>query len=117
MSLKSPRRPRRGAPGDPSLEHHRTSTEGSTMINARTLTGSVAVAAVSAGLAINGATDGSAIEAPRTLTLSTSFVGGKTKHIDLGKKGDSAGDMFLSTGAPLRDEQTGRRVGAVDGME
>lgn len=89
------------------------------MSNARRLTGSVviAVAAVSAGLAINGPSDGSALEAPRTLTLSTPFDGGKTRQIDLGKKGISAGDMFLSTDAPLRDEQTGRRVGELDGME
>ena len=89
------------------------------MSNARRLTGSVvvAVAAVSAALAINGASDGSALEAPRTLTLSTPFVGGKTHEIDLGRKGIGAGDMFLSTDAPLRDEQTGRRAGTLDGME
>jgi hypothetical protein len=89
------------------------------MSNARRFIGSVVVAAaaVSVALAIDGAGDGSALEAPRTLTLSTPFVGGKTHEIDLGRKGIGAGDMFLSTGAPLRDEQTGRRVGAFEGIE
>lgn len=89
------------------------------MSNARRLTGSVAVAVgvVSVALAVNGASDGTALEAPRTLTLSTPFDGGKTREIDLGRKGIGAGDLFLSTGAPVRDEQNGRRVGAFEGME
>ena len=89
------------------------------MGNPRALTGSVvvAVAAVSVGLAIGGASDGSAIDAPRSLTLSTPFDGGQTRQVDVGKKGFSPGDMFLTTGAPLRDDQTGRRAGEFDGME
>jgi hypothetical protein len=89
------------------------------MANARILKGSVvvAVAAVSAGLAIYGATDGTALESPRILTLSTPFAGGTTRQLDLGKKGFTAGDMALTVDAPLRDEQTGRRVGELDGME
>lgn len=89
------------------------------MRNARRLTGIVvvAVAAVSAALAINGASDGSALETPRTLTLSTPFDGGKTHEVDLGRKGIGAGDMALSTDTPLRDEQTGRRVGTLERME
>lgn len=77
----------------------------------------VAAATASAALAIKGASDGAAVEVPRTLTLSSPWVGGTTRHIDLGKKGDSAGDMFLSTDTPLRDEKTGHRAGQLDGME
>src|SRR5947207_907272 len=89
------------------------------MSNARRLTGSaiVAVAAVSTGLAINGVSEGSALDAPRTMTLTMPFGGGTSHQIDRGKKGFSAGDMALSTDVPLRDEQTGHRVGALDGIE
>jgi hypothetical protein len=89
------------------------------MSNARILTRSVlvAVAAVSAGLAVTSASDGSPLDAPRTLTLSTPFDAGTTRMLDLGKKGIGPGDMALSTDVPLRDEQTGRKVGELDGME
>jgi hypothetical protein len=89
------------------------------MNNPRTLAGSVvvAVAAVSAGLAISGPSSGSAIEAPRTLTLTTPFEGGKATEVDLGKKGLGSGDMVLTTDIPLRDEASGRRVAALDVVE
>lgn len=89
------------------------------MSTTRTLTTSVmvAAAAVSVALAINGASEGSALDAPRTLTLSTPFDGGTTHQVDLGKRGVGPGDMFLSADAPLRDEKTGQRVGAFDGIE
>jgi hypothetical protein len=64
-----------------------------------------------------GTPTASAIDTPRTLTLSTPFEGGKSRHIDLGKKGVGAGDLFLGTETPLRDEETGRRVGEFEGVE
>jgi hypothetical protein len=57
------------------------------------------------------------IDTPRTLTLSTPFEGGKSRHIDVGKKGLGPGDLSFSTDIPVRDEQTGRRAGELDGME
>jgi hypothetical protein len=90
------------------------------MSTPRRFTGAVAasVAAASITVAIAAAAgNGSAVESPSTLMLSTPFEGGKTRTVDLGKKGLGAGDMFLSTGAPVRDEATGRRIGALDGIE
>ena len=55
---------------------------------------------------------------PRTLTLSFPWDDhGKTRYIDLGKKGEGPGDLFLTSGVPVRDERTGRRVGEIDGFE
>jgi hypothetical protein len=89
------------------------------MSSTRRLTGAVAlaVAAASATVAIGGASEGSAVEAPQTMTLSSPFNGGKTRHVDLGKKGIGAGDVFLSIDMPLRDESTGKRMGTLDGVE
>ena len=50
-----------------------------------------------------------------TLTLTTPFDGGTTRHVDLGKKGISAGDLFLGTGAPVYAQ--GKRIGTMDGVE
>ena len=58
-----------------------------------------------------------AIDTPRTLTLSTPFDGGKSRYVDVGKKGVGPGDMFIGTGAPLRDEETGGRAGQFEGIE
>jgi hypothetical protein len=77
----------------------------------------VAVAAASIIVAISAASDGSAVEGPRTMTLSSPFNGGKTRHVDLGKKGIGVGDVFFTTGAPLRDETAGRRIGKLDAIE
>jgi hypothetical protein len=89
------------------------------MSNPRTLAASVvaAVAAAFAGLAIHGAGDSSATDAPRILTLNTPFASGTTSQIDVGKRGFGPGDMALAVNASLRDDQTGRRVGQLDGME
>ena len=38
-------------------------------------------------------------------------------YIDLGKEGEGPGDLFLTSGVPVRDERTGRRVGEIDGFE
>lgn len=58
------------------------------------------------------------VDTPRTLTLSAPWDGrGKTRYIDLGKKGEGPGDLFLTSGVPVRDEGTGRRVGEIDGFE
>jgi hypothetical protein len=76
-------------------------------------------AAATGGIAFAGGHDvrvGTAT-GPRTLTFTEPFVGGRTRYLDLGKKGISAGDMFLSTGSPVFDLQTGKRVGTSDGME
>ena len=54
---------------------------------------------------------------PRTLTFTEPFVGGKTRYVDVGRKGISPGDVFLSTDVPLFDLQSGKRVGTSDGME
>jgi hypothetical protein len=59
-----------------------------------------------------------AAEGSRTLTLSIPWDDhGKTRYIDRGKKGESPGDLFLTSGVPVRDERTGRRVGQIDGFE
>jgi hypothetical protein len=52
-----------------------------------------------------------------TLILAFPFQGGHTKFIDRGKKGLSPGDLFLGTGLPILDNQTGRRIGTSDSVE
>jgi len=76
-------------------------------------------AAATGGVAFAGGQDvrADAVAGPRVLTLTEPFVGGKTRYLDVGKKGISPGDMFLSTDVPLSDLQTGKRVGTSDGME
>ena len=56
-------------------------------------------------------------DARETLVLDFPFQGGHQRFIDLGKKGLSAGDMFLSTGQPILDDATGERIGSADGVE
>jgi hypothetical protein len=66
----------------------------------------------------NDTQEAAAADAPRTLTLSIPWDDhGKTRYIDLGKKGESPGDIFLTSGVPVRDERTGRRVGEIDAFE
>ena len=55
--------------------------------------------------------------ASETLTFTTPFAGGTTRQIDLGRKGLGAGDLFLSTGIPMRDLTTGARIGTLEGTE
>lgn len=76
-------------------------------------------AAATGGIAFAGSHDvrAGAAAGPRTLTFTEPFVGGKTRYLDLGKKGVSPGDMFLSTDVPVFDLQSGTRVGTSDGME
>jgi allene oxide cyclase-like protein len=76
-------------------------------------------AAAAGGIAFASGHDARADAAagPRTLTFSEPFVGGRTRYLDVGKKGISPGDMFLTTDAPVFDLQTGKRVGTSDGME
>jgi len=52
-----------------------------------------------------------------TLILAFPFQGGHTQFIDRGKKGLSPGDLFLGTGLPILDNQTGRRIGTSDSVE
>ena len=63
------------------------------------------------------AASASAGDGPRTMMLSTPFDGGKSRQVDVGKRGFSAGDMFTVTGQPMSDETSGRRVGSLDAME
>jgi hypothetical protein len=49
------------------------------------------------------------------LRLTVPFNGGKQTHIDLGRHGFGPGDMFLSTGMPVRAH--GKRIGTLDGVE
>ena len=63
------------------------------------------------------AASASAGDGPRTMTLSTPFDGGKSRQVDVGKRGFSAGDTFTVTGQPVSDEAGGRRVGSLDAME
>ena len=76
-------------------------------------------AAATGGIAFAGGHDmrADAAAGPRTLTFTEPFVGGKTRYLDVGKKGISPGDMFLTTDVPVFDLQTGKRVGTSDGME
>jgi hypothetical protein len=55
--------------------------------------------------------------APDTMVLAFPFTGGHTQYIDQGKKGDSPGDLYLSTGSPVLDNATGRRIGSSDAVE
>jgi hypothetical protein len=73
----------------------------------------VAAAAIGAGV------QASATVGPKTITVTTPFDGGSTRHVDLGRKSPRGGpgDLFLATGVPLSDEQTGRRVGTLEGVE
>ena len=52
-----------------------------------------------------------------TMLLSTPWLGGHQHYIDRGKKGPSAGDLFLGTDAPVFDEGTGDRIGSADAVE
>lgn len=76
-------------------------------------------AAATGGIAFAGGQDvrADAAAGPRTLTFTEPFVGGKTRYVDVGRKGISPGDVFLSTDVPLFDLQSGKRVGTSDGME
>ena len=81
-----------------------------------------AVAATAGALALQATTpetqDAAARAAPRTLTLSIPWDDhGKTRFIDQGKKGESPGDLYLTSGVPVRDERTGLRVGELDAWE
>ena len=51
----------------------------------------------------------------QTFTFTTLFEGGTTRYVDLGKKGISAGDLFLTTGTPVYAQ--GKRIGTMDGVE
>lgn len=53
----------------------------------------------------------------RTIDVFQPFDGGRTAELDLGRKGFSAGDQFLTTGAPLLDGPKGARIGSADGMQ
>lgn len=55
--------------------------------------------------------------APDTMVLAFPFTGGHTRFIDRGKKGTSPGDLYLSTGLPVLDNATGRRIGSSDTVE
>jgi hypothetical protein len=80
-----------------------------------------AVSATVGALALHATADGTqqaAAAVPRTLTLSIPWDDpGKTRFIDHGKKGESPGDLYLTSGVPVRDERTGRRVGELGGWE
>ena len=81
-----------------------------------------AIAATAGALALYGTAhdtqQAAAAAAPRTLTLSVPWDDrGKTRFIDRGKKGESPGDLYLTSGVPVRDERTGRRVGELDAWE
>lgn len=52
-----------------------------------------------------------------TMVLAFPFTGGHTQYIDQGKNGDSPGDLYLSTGSPVLDNATGRRIGSSDAVE
>lgn len=51
------------------------------------------------------------------ITLNTPWEGGVFHYIDLGKPDVGPGDMFTLTGLPVRSEETGERVGALDAVE
>lgn len=55
--------------------------------------------------------------AATTTLVAVPFNGGKQRQINLGGKGLGAGDMFLTTGTPVRDDATGHRLGTLDGIE
>jgi hypothetical protein len=81
-----------------------------------------AVTATAGALALHATVhdthEASAAATPRTLTLSIPWDDrGKTRFIDHGKKGESPGDLYLTSGVPVRDERTGRRAGELDAWE
>lgn len=51
------------------------------------------------------------------ITVNTPWDGGVFHYIDLGKPDIGPGDMFTLTGLPVRSEETGERVGALDALE
>jgi allene oxide cyclase-like protein len=87
---------------------------GGMRITPHKLVAAALVVAVAAGISHAAA---SATEAPRVITVTEPFVGGHSRYVDVGKKGFSPGDMFLSTDVPVYDARTGKRVGTDDGME
>jgi hypothetical protein len=51
------------------------------------------------------------------MILAFPFQGGHQRVIDRGPKGLGAGDMILSTGLPILDKASGRRIGTGDAVE
>jgi hypothetical protein len=51
------------------------------------------------------------------ITINTPFEGGVFHYIDVGTPDIGPGDMFTTTGLPVRNEKTGKRIGALDGLE
>jgi hypothetical protein len=60
---------------------------------------------------------GSVERVETTMLLSMPWTGGHSRYLDRGRKGPSAGDVFLLTDQPVNDEHTGRRIGAADAVE
>jgi hypothetical protein len=75
----------------------------------------LAAAALTGAVAL-GHSAASATDRARTIVFTEPFVGGHNRYLDLGRKGISPGDMFLSTDVPIYDAR-GKRVGSSDGME
>jgi hypothetical protein len=65
-----------------------------------------------AGGALHDSAAAPAIDSPQTLE----FAVGRSKDtfVDVGKKGESVGDFFITRGARLRDPATHERVGRID---
>jgi hypothetical protein len=53
----------------------------------------------------------------KSLQLEVPFQGGAFAFIDLGKKGLTPGDMFVSSDLPVSNASTGRKLGSMDGWE
>jgi Allene oxide cyclase barrel like domain len=85
-------------------------------ISPHKLAAAALAAAAATGAVALGHTTASATDGARTIVFTEPFVGGHNRYLDLGRKGISPGDMFLSTDVPIHDA-SGKRVGSSDGME
>jgi len=66
-----------------------------------------------AGAALDDSAAAPAVDSPRTIELAVGRSA-KDTFVDTGRKGESVGDDFISTGVRLRDPATHDRVGRID---
>ena len=92
-----------------------------TVVRVSTLAAAGLVAASAVGFGGSGADESapapSGSPVVERITVNTPFEGGVFHYVDVGKSDIGPGDMFTVTGLPVRSEETGKRMGAMDALE
>lgn len=93
-----------------------------TIFRVSTLAASGLLAAYAVGFASSAADEPGRVASNQSpvvekVTINTPFEGGVFHYVDVGTPDIGPGDMFTVTGLPVRDERTGKRVGALDALE